>query len=274
MSKSYQADNFVYSYRRFANPNYNKKYNPSATEDLHLNYKEFYLYATLHTKKMKDESIIVNISLIEQLLLIPYDQRETRNRKLIKDTLLELISKKIYIVHNDVNLKQVDNNTLFELTINEELLKSTIDGDEWRGFVSIPYKELSKFKSMKLLYIYFATFANETVEGQARVPYETWADILQVSYKTAVKHVNESVVESDENGGGKDDTGNTGVIYVKRGEYLSSTEKRRDVNTYSTEPFYEDEKAVIKKVSKKLKHKKNNLNGFRSKSNKEDENPF
>lgn len=256
LEENYRNNDFVYSHRRFADPR----------DKLHLSIGEFYLYSILYTKRMKDDSIMVNISLIEEFLYIPFHKRSTRNRNTIRNVLLGLIEKQVFIVHDypeiyhilsksngekDEEIKKIDYNTLFKLTINSKYLKSELNGMKWRGFVQIPYTELQKFSEMKDLYIYFSTFARETVEGKATISYEEWSKILGSSYKTAVKYIDEVIINNEEHN-------DNGVIYIQRGEYINSSRKRREINMYSTSPFDKDENPKIRKIDRSVRVDKDN----------------
>lgn len=268
LEKNYRKNDFIYSHRRFADPR----------DKLHLSIEEFYLYSILYTKRMMDGSIMVSVSLIEELLHIPFHKRPTRNRNTIRSVLINLIEKKVFIVHSfpelyqilnknkedkDKEIKKISYTKLFKLTVNIEYIKSEIDNKKWRGFVRIPFTELRKFNEMKDLYIYFSTFANETAEGKAKLSYEEWARILEVSYKTAVKYVDEATVDNEE-------CSNDGVIYVQKGRIIDKVSARHETNVYSTSPFDSTEDPKIRKI------KDDKSSGSNGNSNDDDDktNPF
>lgn len=257
LEKNYRENDFVYAHKRFSDPR----------DILHLTPEEFYLYSTLYTLRMKDDSIIVNIHLIDRMLQIPFDKRPSRNKSIIRTILLQLVEKKIYITHNSPRIdkiiskrgnekeeliKKLSYDDVLKFTVNDEYLKSEINNKQWKGFVRFPFTEIKKFKDIKKMYIYFSVFAKEAVEGEATISYEEWSRILQSSYKTAVKHVNECIVNEDDHKDGQE------FIYVRRGEFINEYRKRREINVYSTTPFDSNSSPVIRRIS----DRKSNDNGI------------
>lgn len=270
LEENYRESDFIYAHRRFADPR----------DPLHLTPEELYLYSTLYTLRMKDDSIVVNVQLIEKMMRVPFDKRSSRNKNMIRTTLIQLIRKGVYIACNYLTfddseglvtpmtkkdhkiVEKIGYDTVFRLILNDEYLKSIMNDNPWRGFVRLPFTEMKLFKDIKKFYIYFSVFAKETTEGTATISYEEWARILQVSYKTAIKHVNECVVNEKDYQKGHE------FIYVRRGEFIDDYRKRREINTYSTTPIDSDKEPVIRRIKDKRIKK-----GVKS-DKKNSENPF
>lgn len=261
LQENFREKDFVYCYRSFSNPK-------SAT---HLTEEEFYLYVVLFTIRMKDNSMIINTLLLEDMMYVPFDNRPSRNRGKIREILVNLINKNVLLSHCDtLNNKEncdISNSCTFRLSINESYLKHE---ENWSGFVQLPFSELNKFNSIKGLYIYFSILSREIEGTEVKISFSEWGKILRVSNKTAVSYIDIYCIDEDEYG-----AKSNAYSFVKKGGYLDRDNKIRETNSYSTTPYDTNSQPIIRKAEQtKLIKTVDSANNTLKKFNRSSHHPF
>jgi len=201
---------FIKCYNSFAD--YSSQY--KLTQD------EFYIYCYLYTNRTYEEYVLTSVDLIHQTLNISYSNKESSNKKIIMNCLLNLKQKGIISFEAD----QFKNNTALYITFKEI---------EAKGFESISYEKFRSFKNATDCYIYFCVARYQKLNG-FEASYNDWASVLGVSRKTAIEMI-ESVCKR-------------GIIYKEIGEYtdeeIRSNQKKQEKNRYYIQKVEQKEKDV------------------------------
>lgn len=212
LNKNFTGKDYIISYNMF--------WEVDEEDTPFLNQQEFYLYATLYTKRMMDYSISTNVNLIVNWLVIPFDNSVSRNKATIREVLRSLIAKRVFQVENGVDINKLTFDTQIELMLHERLYED--HKGKVNGFEKVPYKKVNELnKNIRHLYMYAAT-KRFTSYGGFKCSYGRWADILGCHPSTAKRYVKDALENK--------------VIYVSIGNYRKGS-KLQDVNTYDVVPF-------------------------------------
>ncbi|KYD26210.1 hypothetical protein [Geobacillus sp. B4113_201601] len=201
---------FIKCYNSFAD--YSSQY--KLTQD------EFYIYCYLYTNRTYEEYVLTSVDLINQTLNISFSNKESNNKKIIMNCLLNLKQKGIISFEAD----QLKNNTALYITFKEI---------EAKGFENISYEKFRSFKNATDCYIYFCVARYQKLNG-FEASYNDWASILNVSRKTAIEMI--------------EDVCKRGIIYKKIGGYtdeeIRSNQKKQEKNRYYIQKVEQKEKDV------------------------------
>lgn len=194
-----------------------------------LTKEEYYIYATLYTKRMMDYSILANIHLIHDWMLDPFHNSVNRNKNTIKESIISLVEKKVLYLHNkdEIDLHDMKFDTSLELMIHSSLLSEKDKNGKLIGYEEIFYMDYKRIQDVRLFYMYSLTHKFLGIGG-FKCSYGRWADILGCSPSSAKRFVNQAIKDK--------------VLYVNKGNYIEGT-KKQDVNTYSVIPFSDKEKS-------------------------------
>lgn len=203
--------------------------------EYHLSVDELYLYSVLRRLMNYDSKTITNVDVLEQytrnILQSPYHSRTGEAKTKVRNSLESLLEKGV--IHD--NSESIKNNTMLEITFAEM-------SDVFKHYESIPFKKFESFTDRTLFYIYFVVASWKGSKGGFNSSYNRWADILDVTVKTAEKYVDRAVEE--------------GIIHVNTGDYSDIEarygQKKRDSNTYSIYPFKEDDKTPAQKKKEQV----------------------
>ena len=206
---------FIKCYNSFAD--YSSQY--KLTQD------EFYIYCYLYTNRTYEEYVLTSVDLIHQTLNISFSNKESSNKKIIMNCLLNLKQKGIISFEAD----QFKNNTALYITFKEI---------EAKGFEGISYEKFRSFKNATDCYIYFCVARYQKLNG-FEASYNDWASVLNVSRKTAIEII-EDVCKRE-------------IIYKEIGGYtdeeIRSNQKKQEKNRYYIQKVEQKEKDVAKKVT-------------------------
>ncbi|ADU30340.1 hypothetical protein [Evansella cellulosilytica] len=229
--------------KNFTSKQYVPVFNCFFNEDskFNLNECELFLYSSIYTQRMYDDSVRVNADLLNQFIHVRYYKYDKDNIKKVKETLESLINKQVLILHNEV--KEIKNNTMLEVGLNiNELSNDGMDEKKegMRNYSSITYEQFLKVTSIRDYYIYCvaARWRKGFICSYAR-----WGEILSVNERSAKRIIKDAVTR--------------GIIYKNTGDYKDSKvdgreQKKQDENVYRILPFTSDEKT---KEQKKVEHK-------------------
>ncbi|MBE2919786.1 hypothetical protein HPK02_13390 [Anoxybacillus flavithermus] len=206
---------FIKCYNSFAD--YSSQY--KLTQD------EFYIYCYLYTNRTYEEYVLISVDLIHQTLNISFSNKESSNKKIIMNCLLNLKQKGIISFEAD----QFKNNTALHITFNEI---------EAKGYEGISYEKFRSFKNATDCYIYFCVARYQKLNG-FEASYNDWASVLNVSRKTAIEII--------------EDVCKRGIIYKEIGGYtdeeIRSNQKKQEKNRYYIQKVEQKEKDVAKQVT-------------------------
>lgn len=206
---------FIKCYNSFAD--YSSQY--KLTQD------EFYIYCYLYTNRTYEEYVLTSVDLIHQTLNIFFSNKESSNKKIIMNCLLNLKQKGIISFEAD----QFKNNTALYITFREI---------EAKGFEGISYEKFRSFKNATDCYIYFCVARYQKLNG-FEASYNEWANVLDVSRKTAIEII-ENVCKR-------------GIIYKKIGEYtdeeIRSNQKKQEKNRYYIQKVEQKENVANKSAT-------------------------
>lgn len=203
--------------------------------EYHLSVDELYLYSVLRRLINYDSETVVNVDVLDQytrnVLNLPYNKRDTLNKKAIRGIISSLLDKGV--IHCDS--EPTKNGTLLKITFAEM-------SDDLKHYESIPFEKFESFTNRNLFYIYFVVASWKGKKEGFVKTYKGWADILDSSKEKAEKYVNKAVDE--------------GIIYVNVGDYsdkqVINGQKQRDTNTYSIYPFKEEDKTPAQKKKEQV----------------------
>lgn len=203
---------FIKCYNSFAD--YSSQY--KLTQD------EFYIYCYLYTNRTYEEYVLTSVDLIHQTLNISFSSKESSNKKIIMNCLLNLKQKGIISFEAD----QFKNNTALYITFNEI---------EAKGFEGISYEKFRSFKNATDCYIYFCVARYQKLNG-FEASYNDWASVLNVSRKTAIEII--------------EDVCKRGIIYKEIGGYtdeeIRSNQKKQEKNRYYIQKVEQKENVAVK----------------------------
>lgn len=206
---------FIKCYNSFAD--YSSQY--KLTQD------EFYIYCYLYTNRTYEEYVLISVDLIHQTLNISFSNKESSNKKIIMNCLLNLKQKGIISFEAD----QFKNNTALHITFNEI---------EVKGYEGISYEKFRSFKNATDCYIYFCVARYQKLNG-FEASYNDWASVLNVSRKTAIEII--------------EDVCKRGIIHKEIGGYtdeeIRSNQKKQEKNRYYIQKVEQKEKDVAKQVT-------------------------
>ncbi|PEL13775.1 hypothetical protein [Bacillus sp. AFS017336] len=234
--KNFTSDDFVRAYNPFS----------SAKSKFHLTEDEFYIYSFLFTYRGHDNSIRTCIYTINDLLPVKFVKGDSKNMGKIKEVILSLIDKKVFISHR--NNEDLKNHSTLEFTINDmEIMndgvsenKQVDEDNKFMNYSMIPYTKLLEFSSARDLYIYYVVSKWET---GCKLSYSSWGNILGVNTRSAIRIIDDAVER--------------GVIYKNIGNYSDSTvdgrnQKQQDSNVYKITPFNQKQKTIQTKKNEIL----------------------
>lgn len=247
---NYKSKDFIRAYNNFSD----------VGNEFHLTYEEFYLYCTLFTKRMMDESIITNIDMINQYLKIPLGSSHQRNIKKIKVVLKSLINKRVFISRGNIDMNELKNNTIIVVTINdEELCGKSVGAKGFKNFAQIPFLKFAEFENARDAYIYYVVARWGT---GAKYPISRWAEILNISEKQASTIIKQTIERGiifknignyieNENGGQKQQEPNTYYINaIPQAQKTAQTKKIEAENNKVEEGLFADALGEGKKITK------------------------
>ncbi|ATO38049.1 hypothetical protein GTID1_13185 [Geobacillus thermodenitrificans] len=206
---------FIKCYNSFAD--YSSQY--KLTQD------EFYIYCYLYTNRTYEEYVLTSVDLIHQTLNISFSNKESSNKKIIMNCLLNLKQKGIISFEAD----QFKNNTALHITFNEI---------EAKGYEGISYEKFRSFKNATDCYIYFCVARYQKLNG-FEASYNDWASVLNVSRKTAIEII--------------EDVCKRGIIYKEIGGYtdeeIRSNQKKQEKNRYYIQKVEQKENVANKSAT-------------------------
>ncbi|MBY6274167.1 MAG: hypothetical protein CW346_18560, partial [Bacillaceae bacterium] len=166
-----------------------------------------------------------SVDLIHQTLNISFSNKESSNKKIIMNCLLNLKQKGIISFKAD----QFKNNTALYITFNEI---------EAKGYEGISYEKFRSFKNATDCYIYFCVARYQKLNG-FEASYNEWANVLGVSRKTAIEII-ENVCKR-------------GIIYKEIGGYtdeeIRSNQKKQEKNRYYIQKVEQKENVANKSAT-------------------------
>lgn len=205
---------FIKCYNSFA---YSSQY--KLTQD------EFYIYCYLYTNRTYEEYVLTSVDLIHQTLNISFSNKESSNKKIIMNCLLNLKQKGIISFEAD----QFKNNTALHITFNEI---------EAKGYEGISYEKFRSFKNATDCYIYFCVARYQKLNG-FEASYNDWVSVLNVSRKTAIEII--------------EDVCKRGIIYKEIGRYtdeeIRSNQKKQEKNRYYIQKVEQKENVANKSAT-------------------------
>jgi DNA-binding Lrp family transcriptional regulator len=191
-----------------------------------LSPDELYLWCFLYTLRMYDDTVLTNVDLLDQCMILKlFSKKSHINKDGLKNSILELNKKgAIKFSVNDKNFMS-NSNTMLKITIQcwgEKDKKRFDKNSDFVGFEMIDFSELYKVKDAIDFYIYVSIKRFDSLGGRDCSD-EEWSSLLGVSESTARRRINKLVEDK--------------IIYKRSGKWES--DKKQGKNTYSTLPFNE-----------------------------------
>lgn len=193
-------------------PIHNDSITISEKNKRHLSHDELFLYVRLSFYNcLYDNLIYTNIDLLHKLLPYTFDNKETRNKKYIKDILLRLKELE-YISFVDDDFK------------NSTPLIIEFPKVENGGYELVPFDKVKDKVNPYDLYVYLVCYRWR--KKDCKMSYENWALHLGCSRPKAISLINDMVDRK--------------IIYRNSGKYIDGG-KKQETNLYNIEPFPDEE---------------------------------
>ncbi|WP_449355591.1 hypothetical protein ACUL41_07025 [Virgibacillus natechei] len=229
LEKNFSDSDFIMAYNKFS----------EVEGRFHLTPNEFYLYCTLFIDKRVDRTITTAPCIIEELLRVPFKKDVHDNKKVIIETLTSLIDKEVFILENDVDVTEMKNTTVVQMSINDiELSGNYSEEQDWQRFRKIPYTTFSKFTNINNLYIFYVV--ERQIDG-FKSAFTHWGKVLHCSTRTARRWVEKAIKD--------------GVLHRNSGDFQEDL-KTQNINWYYTHEIEEKDKTLRTRMNEKEKEQK------------------
>lgn len=183
-----------------------------------LSVEELFLYSYLWSERTFENRTKTSIDIMNEDVLLMKDKKE--NKKRVKEALNVLQDKELIVIKEKGKVLNIEFNVTNE--------------DKQNGYVSVSYEKFRQLKPIEF-YIYVAT---AKWKDGAKYSYSTWAKLLVLKERRTIDVITEAVEKN--------------IIYKLEGAYQDAivngrTQKKQDMNIYSTMPFLISEKQETKK---------------------------